>query len=90
MDGADDTQSPLQRDGHILVEVCKIAAHNSNLVAVTGKKGGKLLVIHATVDGSFADLEAVHMNDRQNSSRFLGIDVLGSMPSAANTKSTRV
>jgi hypothetical protein len=88
LDGSNDTQSPLKRGSHILVDVREIVAHYSNLVAVTSKKGDKLLVIHTTVDSSFADLEAIYVNDRQNSSRFLRIDVLCSMPGTANGKLT--
>jgi hypothetical protein len=64
----DDTQSPMKRSSHILIEIRKIVAHNPNLVAITSKKGSKFLVIHAAVDSPFADLETVHMNDGQNSS----------------------
>ena len=88
LDGSDDTQSPLKRSGHVLVEVRKIIAHDSNLIAVAGKEGNKLLVIHATVDGTLADLEAVYMNNGQNSSRFPGIDVLGGVPCTVNGKLT--
>ena len=59
-------------------------AHDPNLVAITSKEGSDLLIIHATIDGPFANLETVHVNDGQDSSRFLRVDVLGSMPSAAN------
>lgn len=84
LDRSDDTQSPLKGGGHILVDVRKIATHDSNLVTVTSKKGDKLLVVHATVDSSLADLETVYVHDGQNGSGFLWIDVLCSVPGTVN------
>ena len=84
LDGSNDTQGPLERSSQILIDVSKIISYDPNLVAVTGEKGCDLLVVHAPVDGSLADLETVHVNDRQNSPRLLRVDVLGGMPSAVN------
>ena len=73
-----------------MVDVRNIVAYDSNLIAVTSEKGSELLIIHAPVDGAFADLETVDMDDRQNGPRFLWVDVLGSVPGAENAKLTEV
>jgi len=75
----------LKGSSHILIEAGKIVSDDRNLVAVTSEKGGNLLIVHASVDGSLADLETIHMNDRQNRSRLLRVDVLGGMPGAVDS-----
>ena len=89
LDGPDDTQSPLKGGSEILVKVCEIVPHKPNLVAVASEKCRNFLVIHAFIDGSFTDLEAVHVDDRQNGPRVLGVNICGSMPSAVGVWSAR-
>jgi len=40
----------------------------------------ELFIVHASVNGSFGDLEPIHVHDRENRARFSGVDVLISMP----------
>ena len=84
LDGLDDTQSPLERASEILIEVCETIPHYPNLVTITHEKCCNLLVIHASIDGLFTDLEAIHVNNRQNSPGLLGVGIFGSMPSAVD------
>ena len=84
LDVSNVTQSPLGGSSRILIGVCEIVSYDPNLVAVTSEKGGNFLIFHAPVDAPLADLETVHMNDRESGSRILRADIVGGIPSAVN------
>lgn len=44
------------------------------------EKGSHLLVIHRSIDGTFRNLEAVNVNDWEDSARLSGVNVLESVP----------
>ena len=44
------------------------------------EESGHLLVVHAAVDGTLGDLEAVYVNDRQDCTRLCGVDILVAVP----------
>ena len=78
----DLAKSPVHAGSEVLVDVLEVL-DDANLVAVASEESCDLLVVHRAVDGSFGDLEAVHMDNRQNRPRFCGVDVLVTVPCAA-------
>jgi hypothetical protein len=52
------------------------------LKALSRKKGNYLLIVHRSINGALGNFEPVDVNDRQDCTRFSGIDVLETMPSA--------
>ena len=77
----DLTESPVHAGGKVLVDVFEVF-DDADLVAVAGEEGGDLLVVHGTVDGTLGDLEAVHVNNGQYSTRLSWVNVLVTVPCA--------
>jgi len=63
LDGTDNTQSPPQRGSHVFVDPIKIVPNDADLIPISRKQGAEFLVVHTSINRSFADLEPVHVND---------------------------
>ena len=82
----DLAKSPVHAGSEVLVDVLEVL-DDADLVAVAGEECCDLLVVHRTVDGSLRDLEAIHMNDRQDRAGLGGIDVLVCVPCTTDIRS---
>ena len=67
-----DIQCQLERNGHILVNFCKIIPCSPNLGAITRKRGHRLLAICAALDSLLANLETIHTNEGRTAPDFFG------------------
>lgn len=63
----------------VSVDVIEIL-HDANLIPVSTEEGYQFFFVHATEDRALADLKAIYMQNRQDSTRFFGIKVLDGMP----------
>ena len=63
LDGTYNTQSPLQRRSHVLVNLIKIVPNDADLIPISCKQGAEFLIVHASVYRPLADLESVRMNN---------------------------
>ena len=78
-DPSDFAERPFKRIPKIRIDIIEVL-HKARLITVTCKQPSKLIIIHASVNRSFADLEAVDMDDWDNGTGFLGIDIFVTVP----------
>jgi len=97
---SDLSVSPIHRSSHVLVTLAiggvsssgrnlsiTFVFDESNLITVTGVEEGEFSVVHSTGDSAFRDLETVDVKDRDDSTRFFGVEVLVRMPGGSGRTS---
>jgi hypothetical protein len=52
----------------------------ATLVAISSEEGDHFFVVHAAIDGTLRDLEAIDVNNGDHGTRLSRIDVLGGVP----------
>ena len=72
---------PCHGSVEISIDIVEIF-HKANLITVSAKQGCELLVIHATENGAFTNLEAVKMKNWKDGPGLFGVNVLDSVPRA--------
>ena len=62
LDPSGFAERPFKRIPKIRIDIVEIL-HNAHLITVTCKQRSNLLIVHASVNHSFADLEAIGMDN---------------------------
>lgn len=86
LDGLDFVHAPLQSGIQFMVDFIQVI-DDADLVAVAGEEAEELLVVHAAEDGALADLEAVKVQDGNDSARLGRVKILDGMPGCSGRTS---